>query len=152
MPTTLSLNPPTAARVEGGILAFIFCLGLLTFAFYAFRWNWNLYAVIVGVLVGGGTGYLVIMSVPAKVQLAGASAVFGFSLDSGANALLKPDAPTSSLTTLATLIGNSNSAVNQALVQTGLPAISAVSLSYGLWAFVIVVGVSMAVGAAFKPK
>lgn len=150
-----ALGCTVATAVYVGVLA------VITLLFYSYEWNWTVYCILLGIVLGLTAGVVVLVRIPGKVQIAGLGAITGVGLDSIITVGLG-ESSKSALNSLAGLIANVIAAIREtsvigAIQQPDLDAGSETvlqaelfgtyAMTVGLWVFFIVLGLMMLFGA-----
>jgi ABC-type multidrug transport system fused ATPase/permease subunit len=124
-----------------GIILFVATSALL---FWYMKWSWIGYGILQGVFFGFIVGAIVIENVSPNKQIAAIGAVTGMTLDLAVS--LQQNSPGTAITALAKLISSIVNALHQAAAETGVPPPEDLAITWGLWVFIILVGIIMIIG------
>jgi hypothetical protein len=140
------MRPRQALRYVLITAGYVILIGVITGIFIRIGKYWILYSIIMGVIFGLTIGFVMLVKVSKKVQIAIFGAIAGMGVDLLVTGFEK-GGPHTAINSLATLISDIIVALQTAAAKTGLPSLSEACLSVGLWVFFGVLGLLMLFGS-----
>jgi hypothetical protein len=146
----LASMPINRAKVYAlATLILVISLTIFAVVTYYAKLSWTIFGGATGAIFGLVIGFIVIVKVPQKIQIAGVGAICGIGTDQILNTLQNKDS-NNVIGSLSKMVGGLVNSVIFATIDTGMPAPPAIPVSVGFWICTIVIAIMMLFGSLEK--
>ncbi len=128
------------------VALYVVILGGITYLFYSYGWNWSVYSAIMGSILALTLGLVILVKVSRSTQIGVFGAVVGMGADQLTGAIQGAEAA-SLINALAGFVTNIILSMVKAAQDTSITSPTQSQLSFGVWAFLLVLGLLLLLGS-----